>query len=206
MAPQQSGGDLIQTLTGVTDVMMNRPEGLEKIDRSQDGFFWSFGGVLLAGLIDMVALSLLYSGMALSQTTAFGKGFYVFGHIAIALIGYLASLLALYLLCRTPDEQRNFPTSVIVHNWAAPIVSVAFLPLILIALFFGNGSLQGPDNFLSLVSVFWIGILIFLGLRIMRISLDITMGRAAIFFIVTTLVSLVLTEGLEGLVGLSART
>jgi len=195
---------LMENLAGVIDIMLGRTSGLSRIDLSASGIGWSFGGLAIAGLADMSALSMLYNGQAAQESMEVSKAFYVIGHLVVSLIGYAASFVALYLLCRTPGEQQNFPTAVAVHNWASPIVSIAFVPLLAIAFSLGGtgGSMQ-DNTLLNMVSVFWIGVLIFIGLRLIRISLNIQMGKTVLFFVVSTAVSLITVEGLESLLGLT---
>ena len=200
--PSGSSG-LIENLAGVMDVMLGRASGLNRIDLSSEGFWWSFAGVAIAGLVDTAALSLLYDNLPNQNSVTESKIFYVLGHLVIALIAYALSLLALYLLCREPSEQNRFPTAVVVHNWAAPIVSAAFLPLFFISFIFNGSSGSGEAASLqSLVSVFWIGVLIFVGVRLIRIALDIPLPKAIAYFVLTTAVSLVCSQGLETIVGL----
>ena len=203
MSSNPNASQLTENLSGAIDVMFARDSGLSRIDSSSDGFYWSFCALLIAGLLDATALSLLFDGSTNDDVRKVGKSYFVFGHLIVALIGYGASLLALYLLCRAPDEQRNFIRTVVVHNWASPIISLAFLPLILISKLAGSPSPDDPNSIMTFVSVFWLGLLIFVGLRIMRISLAISPAKAGLFFATTTLVSLIVTEGLESFLGLT---
>lgn len=199
--PQPLPLGLMENLAGVIDIMLGRTSGRTRIDRSTSGIGWSFGGLAIAGLVDMSALSILYNSQSSLQVS---KSFFVFAHVGIALISYAASMLTLFLLCRTPQEQQNFPVAIAVHNWAAPIVSVAFLPLLIIAFALGGATNSaGESDLLTLVSVFWIGVLIFIGIRLIRISLELQISKAVIFFMITSAVSLVTNEGLKSLFGLA---
>ena len=195
---------LFDTFSGVIDIMLGRTSGLSRIDLTTTGFWTSFAALALAGLFDASALSLLYDRSDPQNAAANGKLFYIVGHLAITLIAYGASLITLYLLCRAPGEQVRVAIAVTVHNWAAPVVSIAFFPLLIAANIFGEAPVKEPNSLLNMISIFWIGILIFAGLRLMRISLNIPVGRAALYFAVTTGVSIVCTEGLEQLIGLKA--
>ena len=203
MSAAQNQSILMENLAGVMDIMRGRVTGRNRMDLSASGIGWSFAGLAVAGLIDISALSILYNASVMGADSSVGKGFFVFGHLIIALIGYAASLMALLLLCRSPDEQQNFPVAIAVHNWAAPIVSLVFLPLLIIADGLGGGDPSGQNGLLNLISVFWLGVLIFIGIRLMRISLDITATKAVVYFCITTAVSILSTESLESLVGLS---
>ena len=201
--PKNGSPDLMENLYGTGEVMLGRESGLSRIDCSFEGFIWSFSGLVLAGLIDVSALSMLHNIYVSANTVSLGKFAFVFGHLVTALMGYVASLVALYLLCRAPEEQSRFTTAVTVHNWAAPLVSAAFSPLFLLVAYSNQTSPDGGANpLLNLISVVWLGVLIFVGFRLIRISLNVEAGRAAALFAATTFVSLVTVEGLEILFGL----
>jgi hypothetical protein len=191
----------MDNLGGAFDVLLGRASGLSRMDLTANGVVWSFAGLALAGLIDLSALSMLYENLPAAKQAEVSKLYYAFGRLITALIAYAASLFALYLLCRQPQEQQNFPMAIAVHNWAAPIVSLAFYPFLLVAV-----SQGGSSDLASLISVFWIGVLIFIGIRLIRISLDIPIGKAVIFLVVTGLVSLIIAEGLDSLLGLTPHS
>ncbi|MEP1206892.1 MAG: hypothetical protein ABJM29_11540 [Rhizobiaceae bacterium] len=204
--PSSPPPGLMENLAGVIDIMLGRASGKSRMDLSAGGIGWSFAGLALAGLIDISALSMLYNGQVGTSSPPVSKGFFIFGHLTVALIAYLASFIALFLLCRMPQEQKNFPAAIAIHNWVAPIVSLAFLPLLFIG--FAMGGRSGPaeeNTLLNLISVFWIVVLIFIGIRLIRLSLELQTGKAIVFFVVTTAVSLVTKEGLESLIGLTAQ-
>lgn len=203
--PSTSGKSvLMENLIGAIDVMLGRESGLKRMDCSNAGFLVSFAGLLLAGLIDASALSLIHGPRFALQDAPEGKLYFILGSLLVSLIAYGASLLTLYLVCRPPAEQVRIPTVVILHNWASPTISLAFLPLLLIT-GYGNNPVAGePDTVANMLSVFWLGLLIFVGLRLMRIGLNVPFARAAALFALTTVVSLVCSQGLERLFGLGA--
>ncbi|MEP2629409.1 MAG: hypothetical protein ABJH33_10185 [Rhizobiaceae bacterium] len=189
---------MMDNLGGVLDVMLGRASGLSRMDLSANGVIWSFAGLAIAGLIDLSALSMLYENLLEAKRAEVGKITYMIGRLFIALVAYGASMFALYLLCRQPHEQANFPTAIAVHNWASPIISLAFLPFLYVAVVRG-----GTSDLANLISVFWIGLLIFIGIRLIRISLDLPIGKGAAFFVVTALITLIISKGLESLFGLT---
>lgn len=190
----------MDNLGGAFDILLGRKSGLSRMDLTANGVVWSFSGLALAGLIDLSALSILYENLSEAKQQEISKLYYMVGRLIVALIAYGASMFALFLLCRQPMEQANFPISVAVHNWVSPIVSLGFLPFLLLAIAWG-----GPSDLASLISVFWLGLLIFIGIRLVRISLDIPTGKAVMFFVVTGLTTLIVAEGLDSLLGLSHR-
>ena len=202
--PAKSPG-LMDNLKGALDVMLGRESGMKRIDLSGDGFWWSFAGLGLTALIDASALSMSYGTRGIAElANAPGKPYFVFGNLTIAMIGYAASMVALYLLCQTPSEQKRFSSAVILHNWASPIVSVAFFPLIFIFAGASAGvDAAGSGMLMTMLFVFSIGVLVAIGTRLIKISLDLPFSKAILFFAVTTAVSLLSTEGLQILAGLS---
>ena len=207
---------LVENLAGALDIMLGRQSGLSRIDLSSHGFAWSFSGLVLAGLIDTSVLSMLYdervaqavqvaqSGIAASSVVEVGRLYFLLGHLLVALFSYGASMAALYLLCRLPAEQQRFPVAIVVHNWASAIVSLSFVPIVMIGIYFGGD--PHPENgspLVNLLSVFWIGVLIFVGLRLMRISLDLKPGKSVLFFTATSAVSIVASETIKPIFGLN---
>lgn len=202
--PQKQGTtDLAENLRGAGDIMLGRESGLARMDLSSDGVVWSFVGLALAGLIDVSALSMLHNIQHSANPEALGKALFIAGHLVVALIGYGASMVALYLLCRDEAEKQLFATALTVHNWAAPLVSLFFSPLFLIVAYFNQSTTpENPNMLLNMVSIIWLGVLVFVAFRLIRISLNTSAGRAAALFAATTIVSLITVEGLEILFGL----
>ena len=194
-----------ETLLGVVDVMFGRKSGLSRVDLTQQGFWWSFFGIALTGLIDASAYSMSFATHQFADSSAPpAKIWFILGSLLIALIAYGASMLVLMLMCRTPQEQNRFSAAVIVNNWASPIVSLAVLPIVYFSVLFRP--IPANSEFWAVVSVLLMGGLIVLGTNLLRISMQLSLPRALLFFAVTSLVSLVCVEGLGLLVGFSSRT
>lgn len=199
---------LMENLSGALDVMFGNNGGLSRIDQSTDGFWWSFAGLGLAGLIDVSALAMRYGSFhAQVMADPPGKIWFIIASLAIALIAYGAGMILLYLLCREPAERANFFRTLIIHNWAAPIISVAVLPFIV------AGSLNAqalnsanPPLIWQSVMLFITGLLCVAGVRLIRWGLDIPLSRALWFFAVTAFASLIVAEGLQIAAGLSVQS
>ena len=195
---------LIDNLSGSLDIMLGRENGMAKIDHSAAGFWLSFWGIVLMALIDTSALSMIYDVIAeAKEDRGYSKPSYIFLRLLIALLGYGASFVALYLLCRTSDEQSRFPDAIIVNNWSAAILSFAFLPLIWMSTLAAPVSTSDgpPGAFVLLVLVSW-AIITIAGIRILKTSLKISVAKAAIYFAASSAVSILLNEGFQSLVGL----
>ncbi|MDD9909089.1 MAG: hypothetical protein OXR62_05280 [Ahrensia sp.] len=203
--PARNAPQLTENLLGAVDIMLGRERGLERIDISERGFLWSFSALILVLLIDMPALSLMYDHISQTAVSISSKPVYMFGKLLAAAVAYVAAMVALYLLCRSPKEQFRFPGCVIVHNWAAPTVSIAVLPIAMLNIAAAPDHLPGSDGsgwvfvFLALMAIF-----VLIGVRIIRITLDSSLSRACLYFAVSTMVSLVVSYGLEGLMGLTS--
>ncbi|MGI9354646.1 MAG: hypothetical protein ACR2PF_05750 [Rhizobiaceae bacterium] len=189
---------------GATEVMLGRESGLQRMDLSTQGFTWSFAGLLLVVLIDTSGLSAIYNTMAAANDTiSVSKTGFIMGKLIASGLAYLAAMLALYLLCREPQEQARFPIAVITHNWAAPVVSIAVLPLLFVSTFNpATSTADGAGSVWTLLTMGLTALLILVGVRLVRISLDVSLSKACLFFAVTTGVSLVCSDGVERLMGL----
>lgn len=200
--PVQPG--LMDNLKGAVAVMLGQESGLRRMDLTAHGFAWSFSGLLLTALIDISGLSALHANaVASGDVTDISKPAFIAGKLFASSIAYLAAMLALYLLCRSPAEQARFPTAVIVHNWAAPIVSLAMLPLLFAAASSPSAaSVEGGNPLWTLATIGITALLILIGIRLIRIALDIQLSRALLYFALTTAISLVAADSVERLIGL----
>jgi len=208
VSPPAGRSVLLENLAGVVDIMLGRSRGLARIDLSPSGILWSFWGLALSGLMDLSVLSLRYNQMSVPTPPDIGKIHYMFGYTIVALIAYAASLVALYLLCRAPAEQSRIPVVIAVHNWAAPLVSMAFVPLYLISLAFDGpittaAGRNQTATVLDFISILWLGVLVVIAWRLFRISMDAQKGRTIALFVLTAAVSFITAQGLHPLFGLS---
>ena len=161
------------------------------------GVLASFWGLLMTGLLDMSALSMRYSGQAAVADVTVSKGSFIFTSLLTALAGYAVSMVLLYLLCRSPQQQARFPAAIIVNNWASVVVSAALLPLSFLA---ALTPVQAGGDAANLTTIIFIAVLAALciaGTRILRIALDLAMGKAFAWFCLTSLASLTTIEILE---------
>ena len=193
---------LDENLTGALEVMLGREKGMQRIDTSVNGFWTSLFGLLLAGLIDASVLSARYSLQTFSPPDdPPSKLWFILSSLFVALIAYGASLQMLYSFCRNGQQEARFVSAIIVHNWAAPIVSLAVLPLVFLsAVPQGSASQFGP---LLIVGV--LGLLSLIGVRLIRISLKFPLPKAILCFAMSTIISIAVTEVLEAGLGFSAR-
>lgn len=195
---------LVENFAGALDLILGREQGFSRMDLSQDGFWSSFAGLGLTALLDASALSVIYNThIATGQDMTWSKPGFILASLLIALVAYGASMVAVYLCCRTPDQQQHFPRTVIAHNWASPIVSLLFMPLLLASFYARQAAHPEPAGGLwPLATILSLGVLVLVGVRLLRIGLKLSSGQAALIFLVTASVSIVISEGFEGLLGL----
>ena len=190
-------------LLGSAEIMLGNEKGLARLDASASGFAASFWGLAIAALIDAFTLVLRYrlrfTGEEDAATTAWSLPGYVIASLAIALLAYAAGVLTLYLLARDPREQARLPLLIVAHNWAAPTVSLAVVPL---AIALSSGLIVAGGSSGVIATVALLGILAVVGVRLIRIPLGIPFPKALGWFALSFLVGLVLSEWLENLFGL----
>lgn len=195
---------IVANLSAAADIVLGRERGLERLDTSTDGFFASFKGLGLVALIDGLSLILTHATRLKLGVTPLTNAFaFAATMLFIALLAYAASMLALYVLCRTEEMQRRFSVAVIAHNWASPVVSVVFLPPFLLLLMMQNASHPNPPSAMAtIILIAMIACLIVVGVRLMRISMNATNGQAFSLFAMTAGVSLIIELWLSHLFGL----
>ena len=194
---------IVQNLSAVFDLIRGREEGLGKLDTSADGFWRSFIGLALAGIVDLVALLASHNlRLKIDPTIIAGVMSSSIVAVFVALISYLGSMLALYLMCRSNETKRRFPLAVIANNWAAPLISLGFLPVTVITLSMRAAALPEQPGFLAvLLLISALVVVIIIGIRLIRISLAVPQGQAVALFLGSASVSWVLQTWLSGLFG-----
>lgn len=193
---------LLENFSGVVQIMLGREDGLARIDRSADAFWWSFAALLLAAMIDIVVLSAMFGSIFANAANIPSKGAYIAGKMLAALAAYAASMTVLYFLCNQSQERARYPLALVVHNWAAPVVSLFAAPFLVIAALAAADGAEAPV-LVNILPLLLLGCLIVAGYRLIRISLALPPGRAALYFLLTALVSLVVAESIEAAIGLS---
>ncbi|MEL7230251.1 MAG: hypothetical protein AAGK38_10135 [Pseudomonadota bacterium] len=193
--------NLWDNIVGTWDVMLGRSRGLARVDTSSDGVWFSFAGLLVAGLVDASVLSARHGPLFAAGSVDVSKPAFMAGSLFSAFFAYALSMAFLYLLCRQPDETGRYSNALILHNWASSIVSVALLPL---SLFWVSTGTQ--DSTLGVVLMLAIiGFVGLAGVRMVRIGLDVTPGRALALFLLTMLLSLVVDYYLRHWLGVAVN-
>ncbi len=195
---------IARNLSGALDLILGRETGMQKLDLTADGFWRSFVGLGMAGIIDAVALYAMYPMRAkVSENVPESAAYLVWASLLVAGLAYLASMTALYFLCRTPEVQQRFPNAVVANNWASPVVSIGFVPVAFVSVWLQAAAHPNPPGVVSLLLIVTaIAVLVTIGIRLLRISLDIPQSQAVALFIATAAVSWILEAWLMNLFGL----
>ncbi len=196
---------LDEFLGGTLDIMLGRNaargRGMDRIATSDAALRLSFFGVVLMVLIDACAHSLGYSArLEAGQVPDMGR----FGYVTLSSIAtfssYLAFVFVLSLLCRMPQYAPRFNACLIVNNWANALVSAFFLPLA-----FAYAWIGGTGGFWVVVTLLSFGFVCVAGVRIMRDTMLVTTGVATGLFALIFATSIIVSGGMESLLGVAAR-
>jgi hypothetical protein len=124
MGPLQN---LPATLSGAWAVMNGRAEGLQKLDLTIDGFWRSFGAIVLILPVALVALASERIALAAAAgEVAALAGAYVVLRLIAVIVDWLAFPLTLALLARPLGIAARFVPYIIARNWAAVLVAAMF--------------------------------------------------------------------------------
>ena len=196
-------GEIKRSLAATLQLILGKDEALNELDVSYDGLLESFKGLAIVAVIDAVLLYLTHSARVEIGTEKIENiGLSVTLALGIALVAYFASMFGLYALCRTPDLQGRFYAAFTVNNWAAVIVSLIFVPVTLLVITL-RAQAPTPDGidplgYITLPALF---LAIFIGVRLLKVSLNIGWGGAAMLFGITTVVSLTVESWLRAAAG-----
>jgi hypothetical protein len=109
-------------LIGALEVMLGRPDGLKRVDASVEGFFRSFGAVLL--LLPFGALSLISQQKVAAELDAEALGDGGFGLAMTALlVDWFAFPVVFALLARPFGLSARYVPFIVTRNWAAVVIA-----------------------------------------------------------------------------------
>ena len=197
MNDQSRPGILGDNFGGAMDIMLGRAEGMDRINRTPAGVYWSFGALMLTSLLDMSALSVIYnvnfviSGDAVKTD----KSVVVLVSFCASMAGYGFSMFFLYLLCLWFEQQERYSYVLAANNWATVLFSAFFMPV-----YVWNAIV--PDSILAQMTQ--VSVLLFLiigGVRLIFIPLNVNIGTAISYFFLTVWISIMFREIVKSLLG-----
>lgn len=187
-------------IQGVVELSFGKDTGLDHLDHSIDGFYRSFWAVVMTWMLYIPVESSEYSLLLAAQSAqGWSRPGFITLSLGVSVVAFVASLTALYLLCRTPQTQSRFTLIVIAGNWFGALTTIVALPLILIVNRMGDGSVSA---LLATALVAWIGVTLFAYWRVTRITLMLNNAQTLPFFIIPVAVQIVIEFGLLSALGL----
>ena len=161
--------NLPASLSGAWDVMNGRAEGLRKLDLTIDGFWRSFGAIVLilpVALIAMASERLALPSVGREAVTLTGG--YVMLRLIAVIVDWLAFPAILALLARPMGIAARFVPYIVARNWAAVPVAIMFaVP----HLFHALGVL--PTGMLSFMLLVLFGIAVWFAYVVVRTAMQV---------------------------------
>ena len=119
--------NLPANLSGAWDVMNGRVEGLRKLDITIDGFWRSFGAVVL--ILPVAVIAMASERVALSNMGHEGAaltGAYMVLRFIAVIVDWLAFPAILALFARPMGIATHFVPYIVARNWAAVLIAGLF--------------------------------------------------------------------------------
>jgi hypothetical protein len=186
---------LRENLAGAFEVMMGRPEGLNRIDTSLDGFWRSFGAIVL--VLPFAAMALISqwrletaAGAPAPPLTGGMLGLYLFA----LLVDWISFPLVFALVARPFGLGSRYVPFIVTRNWASVILGALAALVHLMHLIHLIPAAVMPYALLGVVLVS-----LRLSYVIVRATLLVSIGMALPIVILDFLVSLVVWSVFERL-------
>ena len=189
--------NLPTSLSGAWDVMNGRAEGLRKLDLTIDGFWRSFGAVVLILPVALVALASERVAFAAhgGEAVALTGGYVVLRLIAV-IVDWLTFPVILALLARPMGIAARFVPYIVARNWAAVLVAAMFaVP----HLFHALGVL--PTGMLPFVLLLLFGIAVWFAYVIVRTAMQVPPVLAIPIVVLEILSGFLIETGFSRLAG-----
>lgn len=161
--------NLPASLSGAWDVMNGRAEGLRKLDITIDGFWRSFGAIVLILPVALIALASERVALpAVGGDLAALTGGYVVLRLIAVIIDWLTFPAILALFARPLGIANRFVPYIVARNWSA--VLVAFMYAVP-HLFHALGVL--PTGMLSIALLILFGIAVWFAYVVVRTAMQV---------------------------------
>lgn len=161
--------EISQSLRGAVQLFLGRKQGLLAMDRSVDGFWRSFGVILLLLPINAVVV------LAITRTNSsetFGGLF--FEQMPLLLLDWVGFPIVLALVAGPLGVSANYVSYVVARNWAAPVAAaILAIPYLL------QGAGWIPVNGAALLSLVAIVVVLRYGYMVLRLALGTSMALSA---------------------------
>jgi hypothetical protein len=174
---------IARSLGGAFDLFLGRAEGLQRLDRSIDGFWRSFLVILL--ILPINAVSMLAASRLEGTAETFGQLFW--GGLPVLALDWITFPILLAAAAGPLGVQRTYVDYVVARNWASPIAAgLLAVPLVLQ----GAGFLPAPIG--TLLSLVAMAVVLRYHYMIVRIALGVTIPLAVGIVVADVFLSLVI--------------
>jgi len=182
-----------QSLAGAWGLLLNRPEALRRFDLTVEGFWRSFGAIILVAPVFIVA-ALAERDRMLSapdgQPVA-GAPAYIFERLVALGVDWIALPIVLFLGARMLGIERGYPAFIIARNWSAVI---ATLPFGLVSLLYLAGVLG--DEISAVLFLAALALVLRYNFVVARTALGASIGFAAGLVAFDFVLSLLIAQGI----------
>ena len=187
--------NLPANLSGAWDVMNGRVEGLRKLDLTIDGFWRSFGAVVLILPVALIAMASERVAIStLGREVAALTGDYVMLRFIAVIVDWLAFPAILALFARPMGIANRFVPYIVARNWAAVLVAGMFaVP----HLFHALGIL--PTGILSFILLILFGVAVWFSYVVVRTALQVPPALAVPIVVLEIASGLVIELGFDRL-------
>lgn len=130
-----SVGDILRYMSGALRLMMGRPDGLQRLDLTADGFWGSFAAILVAlppTILSWIEVETIERGGARSADLLVYAA-----HATADLVAWLFPMMVLMALAKPAGFSKKILPLVVSLNWGSALVAWALTPLWVIILLFG---------------------------------------------------------------------
>lgn len=175
--------EISRSLRGAAALFMGRKEGLLALDRSVEGFWRSFGAVIL--ILPLNAITVFAIARAGRAEDSF-VGLFT-SQLPVLLLDWVTFPLLLALAAKPLGVAANYVSYVVARNWAAPIgAAILTVPFLL------QGAGWIPVNGAALLSLVALLVVLRYHYVIMRLALGAEMTLAIGLVVADLLISLVI--------------
>ena len=192
------GGEVRRSLTAAWWLFLNRPDAMRLFNITVEGFWRSFGAiVLIAPIFVLGALAdrqQIASDPSAALTTS--ASYDLFERLVALGVDWMALPIVLFAAARSLGIERTYTSFIVARNWSAVIAAV---PFGVISLFYLAGLLS--TEVMALLSLAALAIVLRYSFIVARTALGVGIGFAAGLVAFDFFLSLLIVEGIGHLFG-----
>ncbi len=187
------GEEVRRSLAAAWGLFLNRPDAMRQFDLTVEGFWRSFGAVVLVAPIFVFGAladrQRVLSDAAEAMTTSVPQD--IFERLVALGIDWIALPLVLFVAARSLRIERTYTAFIVARNWSAVIAS---LPFGIISLLYLGGVLS--KELVALLGLAALAIVLRYSFIVARAGLGVGIGFAAGLVAFDFFLSLLIVEGI----------